>query len=107
MPYPEEMVQPMRAEAVNAGASELRTGDQVRASLAERTGSALYFINSVCGCSAASARPGLGMAPSGEKRPDRGFTSVRGNDGEGVSEIRRNMPGVPPSSPSMALFKDG
>src|SRR5436190_19698203 len=107
MAYPEEMVAPMRAEAVGAGAKELRAADDVRASMAQHTGSALYFINSVCGCSAASARPGLGMSLGGAKRPDRVFTSFAGNDTDAVNEIRRNLPGVPPSSPSMALFKDG
>ena len=107
MPYPEEMVMPMRAEAVKAGAKELRTAEEVRASLGEKTGSALYFINSVCGCSAASARPGLGMSLAGEKRPARVFTSFAGNDTDAVNEIRKHMTGVPPSSPSMALFKDG
>jgi len=107
MPYPEEMVQPMRAEAVEAGASELRTAADVRATLEERRGTALYFINSVCGCSAASARPGLASALRGSKRPDRAYTSFAGNDVEAVDEIRRSMPGVPPSSPSMALFKEG
>ena len=107
MPYPEEMVQPMRAEAVTAGAKELRSGDDVRAAIEERTGTALYFINSVCGCSAGSARPGLGMSMKGEKRPDRVYTSFAGNDTDAVNEIRKQMPGVPPSSPSMALFKDG
>jgi putative YphP/YqiW family bacilliredoxin len=107
MPYPEEMVLPMRAEAVSAGAKELRTADEVRASMAERSGTALYFINSVCGCSAASARPGLGMSMKNGKHPDRVFTSFAGNDTDAVNEIRKAMPGVPPSSPSMALYKDG
>lgn len=107
MPYPEEMVMPMRAEAVVAGAKELRTAEEVRAAMSERSGSALYFINSVCGCSAASARPGLGMSLKGVKRPDRVFTSFAGNDTDAVAEIRKNMPGVPPSSPSMALYRDG
>jgi putative YphP/YqiW family bacilliredoxin len=107
MPYPEDMVMPMRAEAVAAGAKELRTADEVKDAMAQRTGAALYFINSVCGCSAASARPGLATAMQAAKRPDRVFTSFAGNDVEAVNEIRRNMPGVPPSSPSMALFKDG
>jgi putative YphP/YqiW family bacilliredoxin len=107
MPYPEEIVLPMRAEAVSAGAVELRTADEVRASMARRAGTALYFINSVCGCSAASARPGLALSLKGVKRPERVYTSFAGNDGDAVDEIRRNLPGVPPSSPSMAFFKDG
>ena len=107
MPYPEEMVLPMRAEATKAGATELRTAEEVKASMAQSTGTALYFINSVCGCSASSARPGLGMSLKGDKRPDRVYTSFAGNDTAAVAEIRSRMPGVPPSSPSMALFKDG
>ena len=107
MPYPEEMVMPMRAEATSAGATELRTAEEVRASMEQRTGTALYFINSVCGCSASSARPGLGISLKGEKRPERVYTSFAGNDTAAVAEIRSHMPGVPPSSPSMALFKDG
>lgn len=107
MPYPEEMVAPMRAEAVAAGAKELRTADEVRAAMADRRGSALYFVNSVCGCSAASARPGLAASLRGAKRPDRVFTSFAGNDTDAVAEIRRNLPGIPPSSPSLALFRDG
>ena len=107
MPYPEEMVMPMRAEAVAAGATELRTADEVLRSLADRRGTALYFVNSVCGCSAASARPGLAAALQHAKRPGRVYTSFAGNDAEAVAEIRRNMPGIPPSSPSLALFRDG
>jgi bacilliredoxin len=107
MPYPEEMVEPMRAEAVAAGAVELRTAQEVRAAMAQEKGAALFFINSVCGCSAASARPGLARALGGAKRPDRIFTSFAGNDVEAVHEIRSHMTGVPPSSPSVALFKDG
>lgn len=107
MPYPEEMVAPMRAEAVEAGAEELRTADAVRGAMARRQGTALYFINSVCGCSAASARPGLAAALRGAKRPGHVYTSFAGNDTGAVEEIRRNLPGIPPSSPSIALFKDG
>ena len=107
MPYPEEMVRPMRAEAVVAGATELRSADEVRSAMQQRSGTALYFINSVCGCSAGSARPGLGISLKGTKRPERVYTSFAGNDTDAVGEIRKQMPGVPPSSPSMALFRDG
>jgi putative YphP/YqiW family bacilliredoxin len=107
MPYPEDMVAPMRAEAVEAGAKELRSAEDVRTAMSERKGSALYFINSVCGCSAASARPGLAASLRGAKRPDRVFTSFAGNDTDAVAAIRAQLPGIPPSSPSMALFKDG
>ena len=107
MPYPEDMVAPMRAEAVHAGATEVRTAAQVKDALAGRKGTALFFINSVCGCSAASARPGLGMALNKKPRPDHVYTAFAGNDVEAVNEIRKVMVGFPPSSPSMALVKDG
>ena len=106
MPYPEEMVAPMRAEAVAAGAKELRTAESVRAALRE-PGGALFLVNSVCGCSASAARPGLAAALRGARRPERVFTSFAGNDVEAVDEIRRNLPGIPPSSPCLALFRDG
>lgn len=107
MPYPEEMVMPMRAEAVAAGATELRTADEVRRAFAEANGAVLFFINSVCGCSAASARPGLAESLRSPGRPARVYTSFAGNDVGAVEEIRRHMVGIPPSSPSMALFRDG
>ena len=106
MPYPEEMVAPMRAEAVHAGAAEVRTAEQVRDAMRQRTGTSLFFINSVCGCSAASARPGLGLSLNGKKRPDHVYTAFAGNDTEAVNEIRKVMVGFPPSSPSMAFMKD-
>lgn len=107
MPYPEEMVAPMRAEAVAAGAVECRSAAQIREAMLRRTGTSLFFINSVCGCSAASARPGLGLSLNGQKRPDAVYTAFAGNDTDAVNEIRKAMVGVPPSSPSMALVKDG
>jgi putative YphP/YqiW family bacilliredoxin len=107
MPYPEDMVAPMRAEAVAAGAKELRTADEARAAMEQKKGTALYFINSVCGCSAAAGRPGLGMSMKAAKKPDRVYTSFAGNDTPAVAAIREKMTGFPPSSPSMALFKDG
>jgi putative YphP/YqiW family bacilliredoxin len=107
MPYPEEMVAPMRAEAVAAGAKELRTADDVRAAFADSRGTSLFFVNSVCGCSAACARPGLAQSLTGPKRPDRVFTSFAGNDTDAVAAIRAKLLGIPPSSPSMALFRDG
>lgn len=112
MPYPEDMVAPMRAEAIAAGAVELRTAEQAREALRQPTGTALYFINSVCGCSASSARPALGLSLGGgttigARRPQRVYTAFAGNDIEAVNEIRAAMVGYAPSSPSMALFKDG
>lgn len=107
MPYPEEMVAPMRAEVTELGVEELRTADAVRAALEERSGSALYFINSVCGCAAGSARPGLRLSLADGPRPDRIYTMFAGNDTEAVAELRRHVLGYPPSSPFFALFKDG
>ena len=107
MPYPEEMVAPMRAEVVEIGVSELRTADDVDQAMADTSGTALYFINSVCGCAAGSARPGLAASLSGETKPDRLYTVFAGQDADATEAVRRRIVGFPPSSPSFALFKDG
>ena len=75
--------------------------------MAEASGTALYFLNSVCGCAAGCARPGLTLSMQGDAKPDRLYTAFAGNDVGATAEIRRHMVGYPPSSPSMALFKDG
>ena len=107
MPYPEEMVTPMRKELTSIGVEELKTAGDVDAAMADKTGTALYFINSVCGCAAGSARPGLAMALQGEQKPDRLYTVFAGQDAEATAEVRKHLHGFPPSSPSAALFKDG
>ncbi len=107
MPYPEEMVAPMRAEVVDLGVQELRTAADVKEAMADSTGTSLYFINSVCGCAAGSARPGLAASLRNPKRPDRIYTVFAGQDAEATAEVRNNILGIPPSSPAIALFKNG
>jgi bacilliredoxin len=105
--YPSEIVLPMKEELTDNGFKELLTSDQVDAQL-NKQGTTLVMINSVCGCSAGSARPGLLMAVSNaEKRPDYLTTSFAGYDEEAVKKIREHLLPYPPSSPSIALFKDG
>lgn len=107
MPYPEEMVAPMRAELVDMGVRELRTADEVDAFFAETSGTSLILVNSVCGCAAGSARPGLNRALGTDKRPDRVATVFAGQDLEPTAKAREHFGDIPPSSPSLALFKDG
>ncbi len=107
MPYPEQMVAPMRAELTTFGVSELRTVAQVDDYFAHREGTSFLLINSVCGCAAGSARPGLKHALGHERRPDRTATVFAGQDLEATARARELIGDVPPSSPSMALFKDG
>ncbi len=107
MPYPEDLVAPMRAELTSIGVAELRTADAVAETMAAPSGTALYFINSVCGCAAGSARPGLALALQAEPKPDGVYTVFAGQDSEATAEVRKHILGFPPSSPSAALFKDG
>jgi bacilliredoxin len=108
MPYPEEMVAPMRAEVTTLGAGELRSAADVAQSFEDADGTSLYFINSVCGCAAGSARPGLAASLAGDgPRPDRIFTAFAGNDNDATAAIRARLVGFPPSSPCIAYFKDG
>lgn len=104
--YPPELVKPMKAELSTAGFDELETKDEVvRAINAE--GTILVVVNSVCGCAAANARPAAIMSIQNEKAPDRLATVFAGVDHEAVDAARNLMVPFPPSSPSMALFKDG
>jgi putative YphP/YqiW family bacilliredoxin len=105
--YPEELVIPMKEELTENGFTELLTADEVNAQL-KQEGTTLVMINSVCGCSAGTARPGVLMAiANSEKQPDHLTTSFAGFDLEAVREIRQNLLPYPPSSPAIALFKDG
>jgi putative YphP/YqiW family bacilliredoxin len=101
------MVRPMREELTSAGFQELRTAAEVDAFLADEDGTALVVVNSVCGCAAGGARPGARQAIAGEVRPDRIATVFAGQDIEATARLRSYFADVPPSSPSMALFKDG
>lgn len=105
--YPEDLVLPMRQELVNAGLKEARTAEEVQKNI-DAAGTAFVVINSVCGCAAANARPAVQMAlKNSAKLPNRMITSFAGNDVEAVNKAREMMAPFPPSSPSMALFKDG
>src|SRR6476661_8829633 len=105
--YPEEIVVPMKEELIENGFSELLTASEVDTQL-NKKGTTLVMINSVCGCSAGSARPGLLMAVANtDKKPDFLTTSFAGFDEEAVRKIREHLMPYPPSSPSIALFKDG
>lgn len=96
----------MRAELSEAGFEELYTADAVKNAMSGK-GTTLVVINSVCGCAARNARPGAKMSLNGEKRPDKLVTVFAGVDKEAVDAARELMFPFPPSSPSMALFKDG
>lgn len=104
--YPEELVKPMRAELSDAGFEELYTADAVKDALSKE-GTTLVVVNSVCGCAARNARPGAKMSLANDKTPDNLITVFAGVDKEAVDEARSHMFPFPPSSPSMALFKNG
>ncbi len=107
MPYPEQMVAPMRAELSTAGAQELCTPDQVDAFFANTSESGLILINSVCGCAAGSARPAVRISMDHTCTPGRFATVFAGQDLDATAKVRSLLGDVPPSSPSMALLKDG
>jgi putative YphP/YqiW family bacilliredoxin len=102
------MVRPMKEDLTSVGFSDLTTASAVDSWLAESRGTALLFINSVCGCAAGMARPGVRLAlESAEARPDRLGTVFAGQDLEATARARARFADIPPSSPSIALFKDG
>ena len=105
--YPAEIVLPMKAELTDEGFGELLTAAEVDNTL-KQEGTTLVVINSVCGCAAGACRPGVLMAvQNAGKRPDRLMTSFAGFDVEAVNKIREHLLPNPPSSPAIALFKDG
>ena len=105
--YPEELVIPMKEELTENGFTELLNKQDVE-EVISKEGTALIMINSVCGCSAGTARPGVVMAVRGsDKKPDKLTTSFAGFDIEAVKSIREHLLPYPPSSPSIALFKNG
>jgi len=104
--YPAELVKPMREDLTKIGFEELHTAEAVDAALAKE-GTTLVVVNSVCGCAAANARPGARMSLDNSKKPDHIVTVFAGVDKDAVNQARQHMVPFPPSSPCMALFKDG
>lgn len=107
MPYPELMIRPMREEVTRLGVKELRSVAEVDAVLANPTGTQLFFVNSVCGCAAGGARPALTLALSHRVKPDQAYTVFAGGDVESTARLRSYFSDYEPSSPSLALVKDG
>jgi len=105
--YPIQLTQPMANELNEAGFTSLQNPDQVTAALENKEGTTLLVVNSVCGCAAAYARPGVKMALKGDKKPDNLTTVFAGVDVDAVKTARAFLAPYPPSSPSIALFKDG
>jgi putative YphP/YqiW family bacilliredoxin len=105
--YDPEAVEPMWQELAAVGVDPLTTREQVDEALGERSGTALVVVNSVCGCAAGHARPGVMLALQHSRIPDRAVTVFAGVDRDAVNRAREYMAGYPPSSPSIGLFKDG
>lgn len=104
--YPAELVKPMREDLTNVGFEELQTADAVDNAIAKE-GTTLVVVNSVCGCAAANARPGATMSLQNAKRPTNLVTVFAGVDTDATNQARQHMIPFPPSSPSIALFKNG
>lgn len=107
MPYPEMLVAPMRAELTNVGFTELKSAEEVENALPTAKGVSILVVNSVCGCAAGAARPGIIRSLTNYKTPENLFTVFAGQDLDAVDKAREFMLPYPPSSPSVALFKDG
>lgn len=107
MRYDPETIRPMREELTSLGIEELLTANDVTTFLAPETGTAMVVLNSVCGCSADAARPAVRLAMNHSHRPDRVGTVFAGQDVEATDKARSYFGPIPPSSPSIALFKDG
>ena len=106
--YDERIVGPMREELTRLGVEETRTAQEVDAVLGEKKGTVLVVVNSVCGCAAGMARPAVALALEHEVRPDKMITVFAGNDREATARVREKyLVGYRPSSPAIALFRDG
>ncbi|NNF03032.1 MAG: BrxA/BrxB family bacilliredoxin [Rhodothermales bacterium] len=106
MPYPEQLVAPMRAELTRIGVTELRSPEEVDDVFGDAPeGTTMLVVNSVCGCAAANARPAITMALRTDVVPSRFVTVFAGQDLEATARAREYMPGIPPSSPFIALFR--
>jgi putative YphP/YqiW family bacilliredoxin len=107
MRYPEEFIGPMRQELTQLGVQETRTPEAVDAILSQQAGTVMMVINSMCGCAAGRARPGIALSLNHSVLPDRLATVFAGGDLEATARVREYLQDYPPSSPSVALFKDG
>ena len=107
MPYPEIMIAPMRQDLTRLGVEELRTPEAVDDTLRNSKGTLMVVVNSICGCAAGKARPGVALALQNEVKPDKVATVFAGADIEATEKARSYFTGYGPSSPSIALLKDG
>jgi len=107
MPYPEQLCAPMRQDLTTVGFEELKTSLDVDMAVPNSKGTLLLVINSVCGCAAGTARPGVKASLNTDKKPEKLVTVFAGQDLEATAQARKYMLPYPPSSPSIALFKDG
>jgi putative YphP/YqiW family bacilliredoxin len=105
--YMNQVIQPMRDELTRNGFTELRTPEEVDQAFSNMKGTALVVVNSVCGCAAGLARPGVAYSLKNETKPDQLYTVFAGQDKEATAKAREFFTGYPPSSPSFALLKDG
>jgi putative YphP/YqiW family bacilliredoxin len=107
MPYPEIMIRPMREDLTRLGVAEMRTADAVDETIQNSKGTLMVVVNSICGCAAGKARPGVALALQNEKKPDKVATVFAGADIDATERARSYFTGYGPSSPSIALLKDG
>lgn len=107
MPYSELLIKPMREDLTHLGIEETRTPEEVDAAIQGATGTVMVVVNSVCGCAAGKARPGVALAIQNEARPDRMITVFAGADIEATERARAYFKGYPPSSPCIALLQNG
>lgn len=107
MAYPEQLIAAMRQDLVRFGVQETRTPADLDNVLTPGSGTVMVVINSVCGCAAGKARPGVGMALQHAVKPEKSVTVFAGGDDAAVSHLRAKLVGYPPSSPAIAIFRDG
>ncbi len=107
MPYPEIMIKPMREDLTRIGVEETRTPEQVEQAVRETDGALMVIVNSVCGCAAGKARPGIALALQHETKPQRAITVFAGADIEATDKARSYFTGYRPSSPSIGILKNG
>jgi putative YphP/YqiW family bacilliredoxin len=105
--YPEIMVIPLREELTRLGVQELRSAAEVDRAIPNQTGISMVVVNSICGCAAGRMRPAIRLALQNPNRPEKLYTVFAGQDAEATDQARKYFTGYPPSSPSIAIFRDG